>query len=99
MRDLNDYFFGPLSKNWCLYFYFLSILWFVTFVVSIFYLGSYLAGKNVNRRVAFGLLMYSLTVLVMYFEKRILHGMCIKSSSAPTAGAVAGVAPAHVVAK
>jgi len=82
--DINDFLFGPLSKNWCLYFYFLSILWYIVFLVSLFGLIRYIFGKNVRRDVVVGLVVYSLTVLIMYFEKRILHGMCINSSSTPS---------------
>ncbi len=81
MTNINEYLFGPLSKDWCLYFYFLSILWYVVFLVSLVYLIRYFFGKNVKSEVAFGMLAYSLTVFIMYFEKRILHGMCINSSA------------------
>ena len=81
MKDINEFLFGPLSKNWCLYFYFLSIIWYIVFLLSILFLIRYLMGKNVKTEVAFGSLMYAFTVFVMYIEKRILHGMCINSSS------------------
>jgi len=80
MSEIDDIFFGPLSKNWCLYFYFLSILWFFFFLVSIIYLISFLFSKKANSNIVFGMLIYSLTLLVLYFEKRILHGMCINAS-------------------
>lgn len=80
MPNINEYLFGPLSKNWCLYFYFLSIIWYIVFLVSLFYLIRYFFGKNVKSEIAVGMFAYSLTVLIMYFEKRILHGMCINSS-------------------
>jgi hypothetical protein len=78
--NINEYLFGPLDKNWCLYFYFLSILWYIAFLVSVFSLISYLFTKKIDSKVVIALIMYSLTVLVMYFEKRILHGMCINST-------------------
>lgn len=82
--NFNDYFFGPLSKDWCLYFYLLSILWFIVFVISVFSLISFLLTKKVDGKVVGSLVVYSLTVLVLYFEKRILHGMCVHSSSTPS---------------
>jgi len=80
MTDIDDFFFGPLSKNWCLYFYFLSIVWFFMFLLSVLYLIRYFFSKNANNNIAFGILTYSLTILILYIEKRILHGMCINSS-------------------
>ena len=81
MTDINNYLFGPLSKNWCLYFYFLSVIWYVVFLISVFFLIRYFFEKNMKGNIAFGMFAYSLTVFIMYFEKRILHGMCINSSS------------------
>lgn len=80
MTNIDNLLFGPLSKNWCLYFYFLSIIWFFMFLLSILYLIRYFFSKNANSNVAFGVLTYSLTVFVLYFETRLLHGMCINSS-------------------
>ena len=40
----------------------------------------YIFSKKTNNSVTFGMIIYSITLLLMYIEKRILHGMCINSS-------------------
>jgi len=80
MKNIVDFLFGPLSKNWCIYFYFLSIIWYVFFLISIIYIVMYIFSKKTNNSVTLGMVIYSITLLLMYIEKRILHGMCINSS-------------------
>jgi hypothetical protein len=83
--NLHDYLFGPLNKDWCAYFYFLSIIWYVTFVISVISIVFYLFTKKVDTKVLFGMLLYTITVFIMYFEKRILNGMCVNSSASAAA--------------
>lgn len=81
MTNIDEYLFGPLSKNWCLYFYILSILSFISFIFAFIYSLFYIFKKNADKRISLGLFIYSFAFFVMYVERRILHGMCIHSST------------------
>lgn len=79
MSDLNDKLFGPLSKQFCLYFYFLSML---NFCIVIFLIISTIIICIYKRRDgAFYLQMVMTTLLyaIFYFQNRILHTMCSNS--------------------
>jgi hypothetical protein len=83
--NFNEYFFGPLNSNWCLYFYILSVISFIVFIISIIILISLLfSSKKIDSKILLWLFLYSLTILIAYFERRILHGMCMNSSAKPT---------------
>ncbi len=79
--NVHDFLFGPLDKDWCMHFHLFSIFWYILFLISVFMLIRYLLGKNVNGNSVFGMIVVTLIFMVMYFEKRILHGMCINSLS------------------
>lgn len=71
-----DYLFGPLGEEYCVWFYFLSILGFVyliLFLIPSIYFG-------LTRKTNF---MYWLNVIAIclgyffwYFQNRLLHTMC-----------------------
>lgn len=79
MVDIMDYLYGPLSKDWCLYFYILSIFYFISFLFTIIGFIRYITSKNVDYNIAITSFMFSISVLVAYFVMRLLHGMCINS--------------------
>jgi len=70
--------FGPLSKQYCLYFYILSVL---SFVFLIFVLISLVIGIAKRK----GLEFYTIMILgagsytMYYFQNRLLHSMCVGS--------------------
>ena len=79
MSNLNDKLFGPLSKQFCLYFYFLSM---INFGVVIFLIISMiLIGMSKRRDSTFYLQMVMTTLLyaILYFQNRLLHTMCSNS--------------------
>ena len=69
--------FAPLSGEYCLYFYLLSVFFFVFFVlasVSAIY-AVFMAKKN--KLGALGMMLpVILTYFVMYFQNRLLNSMC-----------------------
>jgi len=71
--------FGPLPEKYCLYFYILSIIGFISFAVVI--LGTIVSG--VSKRL--GLMHYisgmsvALVYGLFYFQSRLLHTMCVGS--------------------
>ena len=40
-----DKLFGPLGKEWCVYFYILSIVAYVAFILAVFGLGAYIVAR------------------------------------------------------
>ena len=74
-----QYLFGPLSKQYCLYFYFLSIIGLV-FVVLIV-VSALFIGITKRKGLDFYLAMLSgaLAYGILYFQNRLLHSMCVGS--------------------
>ena len=81
MSDFMSLYFGPLSKSSCVYFFFLSILFFTALVV-VFFIEMYYIFKNYK---TMNMLMISRGVLILcnlflaYFVNRLLNTMCSKS--------------------
>ena len=76
-NDLNNQLFGPLGKEYCVWFYFLSV-WF--FIGLIFLLVSGIA-LGIQRKSGLEyylvLVISSISYLAFYFQNRLLHSMCI----------------------
>ncbi len=77
---MNTY-FGPLNKDWCIYFQILSMFFlfmFVTSVISVVILGI----KNF-KKLDFMLVLHAIALLgntlLAYFVNRLLHTMCLNS--------------------
>ena len=76
--SLNDYLFGELSVDYCIYFYILSVIQFsvgVFMVLSLLYMLT-LGSKKVNTIMVMPVLMGSFAYFVLYLQSRILHSMC-----------------------
>jgi hypothetical protein len=81
MDDFMNTYFGPLGKEWCNYFYFLSILAFLTFVFYVLFFIYAIIKKPSSLNLNFisnsvFVLLYS---LIAYYINRLLHTMCINS--------------------
>ena len=82
MNEFMDSYFGPLGKEWCLYFYVLSIFFFVAYILAII---GVIAGFVMKRKkidalfVANGMALIFNTLLA-YFVNRLLNTMCINST-------------------
>ena len=81
MANFMNMFFGPLSKEACLYFYFLSILFGISFVfvaitVFIFILQNH---KKMDMKLGFNLVLLLINVFLVYFVNRLLYSMCSRS--------------------
>ena len=77
---MNNY-FGPLSKKYCIYFYYLSIFFFVMYVISLISFAVFIV-KHYNKVnlayiVNFGMIL--INTLLGYFVNRLLHSMCMNS--------------------
>lgn len=79
-----DTFFGPLNKTSCLYFLFISVLFFIALVlvlaseVLFIFLSLYRGRKITVREFSYGL-MILVNMFIVYFVNRLLYTMCSKS--------------------
>ena len=81
MSDLMTRFFGPLDKQACFYFYFLTIFFFAL-MVFIFVSDLYLIATQFNKlnlRHFFNSFMMIINLFIIYFVNRLLYTMCSKS--------------------
>jgi len=77
MASLVDNLFGPLPKDYCIWFYFLSILgfiWLFFFVISAVYLGII---KRKSGDYWMSTFAIALGYAIFYFQNRLLHSMCV----------------------
>ena len=74
-------YFGPLGKEYCVYFYVLSIIFGVLFVFSVISILSFalMNFKKVNSMFVVNSLMVLLNTYLAYLANRLLHTMCIRS--------------------
>lgn len=73
--------FGPLSKDYCLYFYFLSVIGFV--FIAIFLMSSLMIGLSKKHGVEYYLQVFSVALGygIFYFQNRLLNSMCYSALS------------------
>ena len=76
MNNIMDYLYGPLNKNWCIFFYIASIF---AFLSIFFYLFFFIISIK-QKTLAIIFLLLSLISVLGYIQFRLLHGMCINSS-------------------
>jgi hypothetical protein len=68
--------FSPLSKDYCLYFYYLSVFGFVLFVFSIIAFGLPIIQKKTGYSFFLKSAMIALGYFIFYFQNRLLYSMC-----------------------
>lgn len=80
MNDFMNYFFGPLPKEYCLYYYFLAVisafifvLTFLSFVILV------VKSKKIKAGMWLGMFNTLLSIFIGYFVSRLLYTMCVKS--------------------
>lgn len=79
MNDFANTLFGPLPRSFCAYFYILSILGFILVVAALFGVGKLLMDKSKDSKSYMAATALVLTYGIIYFQNRILHGMCTHS--------------------
>ncbi len=77
---MNNY-FGPLPREYCVYFYFLSIIFGITFVLSVISIAYFMIMhfKKVNVMFISNSFLLLTNTFLAYIANRLLHTMCIKS--------------------
>lgn len=76
-----DQYFGPLPREYCVYFYALSIIFGVMFVFSALSIAYFMLMhmKKVNTMFIVNSFFVLLNTLLAYLVNRLLHTMCVKS--------------------
>jgi hypothetical protein len=79
-HSLSDYLFGPLGKNYCLYFYVIAV---VAFVFMVMMMASAVVGlftaKKIDMKLLTGILIGIAYWFVLYLQSRLLYNMCYHS--------------------
>jgi len=77
MSNIVDTLFGPLGKEYCIWFYFLSIFSFVALLLAIVPALFYGIMKKKDFGYFFSVILGSLNLFIAYFVNRLLHSMCM----------------------
>jgi len=81
MSKFMDDYFGPLSREYCGYFYILSVMFgffFVFSILSIIY--TFVVNyKKINAMFVANSLVLLINIFFVYFTNRLMHTMCVKS--------------------
>ena len=77
MDTFLESFFGPLSKDYCLYFYILSIVGFV--LLTMMLASTLMIGITKRKGIEFYLQAVSIAIAygIFYFQNRLLYSMCV----------------------
>jgi hypothetical protein len=78
---MNSY-FGPLGRDYCLYFLFMSIFFFVMIILGIIgIIGALVSkGKKIDMLFLVHSIMLLLNAVLAYFVNRLLNTMCMNST-------------------
>jgi hypothetical protein len=77
---MNDY-FGPLGKEYCVYFYILSIIFGITFFISAISIGSFMVmhHKKVDTMFVINAFFVLFNTFLAYLSNRLLNAMCVRT--------------------
>lgn len=77
MDNLADKLFGPLGKDYCIYFYYLSVIGII--LLTLLLVSTLTVG--ITKRMGVGFYLQMLTVaagyVIFYFQNRLLYSMCV----------------------
>lgn len=81
MASFMDQYFGPLPREYCVYFYALSIIFGVMFVLSAVSIAYFMIThiKKINTMFIVNSVFILLNFFLAYLANRLLHTMCVKS--------------------
>ena len=79
--SLMDKYFGPLPREYCVYFYALSIACAIIFVSTLLSITYFMVNhiKQVNAMFIVNSSLVLLNTFLAYLANRLLHTMCVKS--------------------
>ncbi len=76
LQNLPELLFSPLGKDYCLYFYILSVIAFLLLVANVIMVVSK-SLKNKGKGLIFDLVTLTSVPLVLYFQNRLFYSMCM----------------------
>jgi hypothetical protein len=76
MADTMDYLFGPLKEDYCIWFYGLSIFWFIYMIMLLVVAIYYGLTKKTGAIFWVNVIALLLGYFFFYFQNRLLHTMC-----------------------
>jgi len=81
MANFMDQYFGPLPREYCVYFYVLSIVFGIMFVISGVSIAYFMIThiKKVNTMFIVNSVFILFNSFLAYLANRLLHSMCVKS--------------------
>ena len=79
MSNLGEQLFGVLPKEYCMYFYYLSIFGFILMFVALISSLGMAVSKPRGKSFAVGTFMAVMGYAVLYFQNRLLYSMCAHS--------------------
>lgn len=81
MNSFMEQYFGPLPREYCVYFYMLSIVFGVMFVTSLITIAYFMIThiKKVNTMFIVNSIFVLLNSFLAYLANRLLHTMCVKA--------------------
>lgn len=79
MDDFMSTVFGPMQKEYCLYFYYLSVFGFILFTISLLTMVRLVISKKRGSMFYMNSVMVLLGYGIFYFQNRLLHTMCVNS--------------------
>lgn len=81
MASFMEQYFGPLPREYCVYFYALSIFFGFAFVMSAISIAYFMLTniKKVNVMFIVNSMFILLNSFLVYLANRLLHTMCVKS--------------------
>jgi hypothetical protein len=76
-----DQYFGPLPREYCVYFYALSIVFGIMFAMSVVSIAYFMIThiKKVNTMFIVNSIFILLNSFLAYLANRLLHTMCVRS--------------------
>lgn len=80
MNDIMANLFGPLSKDYCMYYYFMAVIMAVIFAMTLvsIIIGAFKA-KKLSARYFFVAIYALFPVFISYFLSRLMYSICIKA--------------------
>jgi len=77
-RDPTDYYFGPLSRKYCVWFYWLSVVGFVMLILLLVTSVYFAYIKKLSPSVVYSIVSSALVYGMFYFQNRLFYTMCLK---------------------
>uniref|UniRef100_A0A6C0AT69 Uncharacterized protein n=1 Tax=viral metagenome TaxID=1070528 RepID=A0A6C0AT69_9ZZZZ len=78
MSSTLDYFFGPLSPEYCIWFYIIMVIIFIK--LAIFLVKSVYDAMFTKKFDFMYALLGALTLFAFYFQNRLLYSMCVSKA-------------------